>query len=185
MAKQEPRDRRSILNAAIMEFGSLPKGFQKKQKKVLLKNENCIKIATKAAEIAGFNINDDEDVRAFLHLICINAFTDLPKGVNAKGWNSYVPIIQRAAGLAKDIEGGKFSLLLKALRSERSSNPAKEDAANRQRITRAYAAVKSAYPKMKATDKKSIKNELAELERFMTRKTAKRVAKKRGAYRKV
>lgn len=173
---------RDILSEALFEWGFLKNSPDREaMKERLLHDRNSMDTSRKVAEIAGLDIDNDRDARVLLNLLCLFAFTDLPKGAKAKSWKADISFIGEAARVARNIEGAKLSSLI-AKMAPRADE--KQAARYRKKIVRAFDFVTSSLPDMTRDEQESASADLDALRKFVARKHTRVVQGERGPYRR-
>lgn len=173
-------DLREVLIEALAEWGLSEDAERSVMRDRLLRDDVCVDAASAVAKVAGLNIDDEKDTRALLYLLCLFAFTDLPKGAKPKSWREDVPFIRQVAEAARQTEGVKLSSLVAKLWPD--FRDARADAAHRQRIIRAHANVSSGLPSMTDEERLEIVADIDVLAKFVSAKHQRNEQVRRGAY---
>ena len=151
-------------------------------KERLFTHQTGIKVASVVAKTAGLDISDDRDVRVLCYLLCVVAFTDLPKGAKKQSWQEYVPFLKQAAQAAVGVKGNKLATLVAKIRGE--GDKTTNDGALRQKVLRAHARLTSQIENIPDEEKADVIKTLSATKRFVSNKRAKKGANKRGSYRR-
>lgn len=176
---------REVLENMLSEWGdTIDSPDREAWKDRLLQDRNCTETSRKVAELAGLDINSERDARVLLNLLCLFAFTDMPKGANSKDWRVDVAFLHEVAEIARNIQSNKLSLLIAKMAPNADANEANK---LRQRIARAYDSVELAFSTL--SDKQRLNaqfvgDDLEILKKFAERKIAKRKSIERGAYKR-
>ena len=138
MSKKEPRrDRRTLLINALREWGSAEPSEREVWIDRILSDDKSIDIADTVGWTAGLDIESNREARALLYLLCLFAFTNLPKGATKNDWKPHVPVIKAAAGAASVTKEVSITPLVSELKIIDPEYAAKKDDAVKRRIERA------------------------------------------------